>query len=161
MSPSSLLTLSPLPPFVGLMTISLKINCESEVGQRLPTHHLSSTSVPAPNEFISFFDNEVIFIHPCCKYHQRRFKTVPSECQFATYWLRVDTNSILWKKNLDNTWLARFDGRRLPLYSPRQGSMLFMSLVQGVDPWFEANDRPIILYSVNIRRTTSLSAISP
>ena len=45
--------------------------------------------------------------------------------------------------------------------SPRQGSMLFMSLVQGVDPWFEANDRPIILYSVNIRRTTSLSAISP
>ena len=45
--------------------------------------------------------------------------------------------------------------------SPRQGIMLFMSLVQGVDPWFEANDRPIILYSVNIRRTTSLSAISP
>ena len=95
LSPSSLLTLSPLLPLVRLMTISLKINCESEVGQRLPTHHLSSTSVPAPNEFISFFDNEVIFIHPCCKYHQRRLKTMTSEYPFATYWLPLYTNSIL------------------------------------------------------------------
>ena len=91
MSPTSLLTLSPLLPLVGLMTISLKINCELEVGQRLPTHHLSSTSVPTPNEIISFFEDEVIFIHPCCKYHQRRFKTD----QFATYRLPLYTNSIL------------------------------------------------------------------
>ena len=126
LSPSSLLTLPPLLPLVRLMTISLKINCESEVGQRLPTHHLSSTSVPAPNEFISFFDNEVIFIHPCCKYHQRRFKTVPSECQFATYWLPLYTNSILWKKNLDNTWLARFGGRRLPLLTVQGKEACFL-----------------------------------
>ena len=78
----------PLLPLVRLKNISLKINCELEVGQRLPTHHLSSTSVPAPNEFISFFDDEVIIIHPCCKYHQRRFKTIPicipDICHFFT-----------------------------------------------------------------------------
>ena len=78
----------PLLPLVRLKNISLKINCELEVGQRLPTHHLSSTSVPAPNEFISFFYDEVIIIHPCCKYHQRRFKTIPicipDICHFFT-----------------------------------------------------------------------------
>ena len=114
----------PLLPLVRLKNISLKINCELEVGQRLPTHHLSSTSVPAPNEFISFFDDEVIIIHPCCKYHQRRFKTIPI-CHISVAIVHK-FHPLKEKLRQSNAWLARFDRRRLPLLTGQGKESCFL-----------------------------------